>query len=636
MRARRLIPPIVVALLAACAADESPIALRTSGGDAWTFQKLVEGSVRPDTCDTVAITSPMGTVVTRPTGQHLLARVPLAAGDNEVTATCWSHGTQYGSPARQHWTVPLRDIPKARIRARAVAGSLHLDGGASQLAPARAAAITSYDWRARDGNPGPLAGLPAQGKEISLPPPERDGDYHVTLRITDERGRTDESTTAFRVRSGAIDLVEEHEHPAWVDSAVIYGVVPFFFGSKGLADVTTRLDELAALGVTVLWFSPITRSATDDFGYAVTDHFLLRRAFGEESDFRALIAAAHARGMRVILDFVPNHLSIQHRYFDDVQIRGETSPYIDFLARAADGGPAHYFDWQHLKNLDYDHPEVQRLMIEAFAHWVREFDVDGFRVDVAWGPRDRAPEFWPHWRAELKRIKPDLLLLAEASGRDSYYFSHGFDAAYDWTDKLGEWAWREAFEDRAHTASKLRQAIDASLAPDRLIFRFLNNNDTGARFITRHGVARTKVATALLLTLPGLPGLYTGDEVGAAFEPYDEGPPLIWNDRYGLFDWHARLIALRRRYPALYSNDLRWLDVTPNDQVLAYVRPGPHPTDDIVVLLNFSETPLRIAVPRDIHVSDATDLLTGERQTLDARRQNALPGYGVRVLRLSR
>src|SRR5207237_899753 len=98
---------------------------------------------------------------------------------------------------------------------------------------------------------------------------------------------------------------------------------------------------------------------------------------------------------------------------------------------------------------------------------------------------------------------------AEASARDSYYGRHGFDAAYDWTDKLGQWAWQEAFAPGANTASALRAAITAS-ASDTLVFRFLDNNDTGERFITRHGVGRTRVAAAMLLTLPGIPGIYTG------------------------------------------------------------------------------------------------------------------------------
>jgi len=155
----------------------------------------------------------------------------------------------------------------------------------------------------------------------------------------------------------------------------------------------------------------------------------------------------------MIIDFVTNHASDENAYFADAEAHGRASPYFSFFARADDGNAAHYFDWKNLENLNYDNPEVQRLMIAASSYWVRRFDVDGFRVDAAWGPRRRAAEFWPRWRAELKRIKPDLLLLAEASARDPYYVRHGFDAAYDWTGNLGEWGMAEGIRRRgAHRA----------------------------------------------------------------------------------------------------------------------------------------------------------------------------------------
>lgn len=119
-----------------------------------------------------------------------------------------------------------------------------------------------------------------------------------------------------------------------------------------------------------------------------------------------------------MMDFVPNHVSEQHAYFTEAIARAAASPYFNFFARDQDGNAKHYFDWSNLKSLNYGNPEVQRLVIEAFAHWVREFDIDGFRVDAAWGPRQRAPDFCPRCRRELKRIKPDMLLLAEASAHD--------------------------------------------------------------------------------------------------------------------------------------------------------------------------------------------------------------------------
>jgi glycosidase len=376
-------------------------------------------------------------------------------------------------------------------------------------------------------------------------------------------------------------------------------------------------------------------SAPGDFGYAVTDYFHVRQSLGGDEQLRELIRAAHARDIRVIMDFVPNHLSDQHVYYTDTVRRARLSPYFSFFSRTKDGSAEHYFNWTNLENLNYSNPEVQRLVIEAFSYWVREFDVDGFRVDAAWGPKQRAPSFWPRWRAELKRIKPDLLLLAEASARDPYYARHGFDAAYDWTDKLGEWAWQDAFADDANTARGLRSAIKASMS-NALVFRFLENNDTGLRFLSRYGVSRTRIAAAMLLTLPGIPGLYTGEEVGAAYEPYKHAQPIAWDDIYGLRSWYRHLISLRREYPALRSPDIRMIGVGDGEQVLAYLRPGEKPSDSILVLLNYGPSPAYIAIdPKLAEMLRGTrlaDLLTGNDLDVEGSKI-MIAGESVRILK---
>jgi cyclomaltodextrinase / maltogenic alpha-amylase / neopullulanase len=630
---------LAAALLAMpAAAIDAPIAFSTAGGEAWTFDKRIEGSVVEGRCDEVAINSPVGTVVAHPHGGRVVAQVPLAPGDNRIEAECRRNGAPQGIRAWQSWRVRLRDAPKVQAHASVTDTGLTLDARASERAPVRGTPIADYQWRAHERNAARIAGLPAQGPRVVLPTPTADGEYQVILTATDRSGRSDESTAMFRVRNGQPEVVDlARQHASWIDRAIVYGVVPALFGPRGLRDVTERLDQLAALGINTLWLSPITASPPGDFGYAVTDHFRLRPELGSEADLHALIRAAHARGMRVIIDFVPNHLSDQHTYFADVAAHARASPYYELFARTPAGETAHYFDWRNLKNLDYDNFEVQRLVIEAFAHWVRAFDVDGFRVDVAWGPRERAPQFWPRWRAELKRIKPDLLLLAEASARDPYYGQLGFDAAYDWTDKLGEWTWRDAFENEAQTAMRLRTAIAAS-ASEALVFRFLNNNDTGARFLTRYGLSRTRVAAAMLLTLPGIPGLYTGDEVGAAYEPYRDAQPIAWDDPHDLQTWYARLIALRHSLPALRSRDIRLLDVLPSSQMLAYLRGSPREGDNVIVLLNYGAAPLSVTLPDDVIQTmsgySLIDLLNGNESALEAGRLSvSLPAYGVRVLK---
>jgi len=619
----------------ACA--DPTVTFSTDGGEAWTFEKTINAHVSADGCDEVAITSPVATVVARTDAGRAVATVPLAPGPNVVDAHCLHNGLPSGPAAQQHWLVRLRDGPKAWVRVLGNEGGVTFDASASEPAPVLTAPIASYEWSIRDGNPEPLAGLPATGQSVVLPAPRLDGEYRVRLRVADKLGRSDESTVMFRVRDGRVEAIDPAiEHASWIDKAVVYGVVPTLFGRRGLRDVTAQLDRLVTLGIDTLWLSPVTASPAGDFGYAVTDHFSLTSRFGSAADMHELVQAAHARGMRVILDFVPNHMSDQHAYFADTVNKARSSPYFDFFARAPNGDAQYYFDWRNLQNLNYANPEVQRLIIEAFLYWIREFDVDGFRVDVAWGPRERAPEFWPRWRAELKRVKPDIFLLAEASAQDGYYALHGFDAAYDWTHKLGQWAWHDAFEDKAHTASRLRHAIAAAQG-DIPVFRFLDNNDTGARFATRHGTLRTRVATTMLFTLPGIPSLYTGQEVGASYEPYKTSDPIVWNDSLDLQSWHARLIALRRTHQALRSRDIRFLDVGSADLVLAYVRPGTTADDDIVVILNYGVEPAHIKVPKAaLRVGRGArllDLLSGRDVVADSENfAIQLPGYDTLIL----
>jgi glycosidase len=418
------------------------------------------------------------------------------------------------------------------------------------------------------------------------------------------------------------------------DDAVVYGVIPGELGTHGADSVTARLDDLVDLGVNVLWLSPITKTLPGDFGYAITDYFALRKDFGDARSFHRLIDEAHRRGLKVLMDLAVNHTSDRHPYFLDAQRRGRASPYWSYYDRDPQQAPTHYFDWTHLPNLDYDNPRVRKMVADAFGYWVQQFDVDGFRLDAAWGVRDRYPAFWPSLIASLRQRKPGLMMIAEASARDPYYAKAGFDCAYDWAGPLGHWAWQDAFDDPAQIAPRLR----AILAHDSggCALRFLNNNDTGARFITRHGPELTRVAACLLFTLPGVPLVYTGDEVGAEFLPY--GPahaPIRWTDRHGLRPLYKRLIALRHRVPALRSRSLALVSTDADDRVLAYVRSAKQPGGGesvALVMLDFgAAADTRLALPRGLPAGAWVDLASGERVAVATGRVK-MPKFGVRVL----
>lgn len=346
---------------------------------------------------------------------------------------------------------------------------------------------------------------------------------------------------------------------------------------------------MQALGVNTLWMSPVFRPIRFEFGYGVVDYFTIRHDYGGEEELARLIAAAHELGLRVLLDIAANHTSDRHPYFRAAARDGRRSHQYGYYQRDADGNPVHYFDWTDLPNLDFNNSEVRRWMAEVMTHWVRELDVDGYRLDAAWGIRERTPEAWPELVAELRRVKPDALLLAEASGRDSYYRETGFDLAYDWTDELGEWAWRDVFADPQQVVERLDVALGP--APGDQVFRFLNNNDTG-------------------------------DEVGASIDPYETYGPIDWSTGHpGLLEWYTQLCAVRSATAALRSGPYLRLRATPARDVFAYQR------DDVRVILNVSDRAVRAEVAPT--TGPMVDLLTGRPL---APGPVPLPAYGAVIL----
>ncbi|HET6598063.1 MAG TPA: alpha-amylase family glycosyl hydrolase [Anaerolineales bacterium] len=636
----------------------SGIKLTGDDADAWAFVKQIRGSMsNPAVCQAVWVENEEARAQTAPQENFFSAEVLIRPGANPIHAVC-QHPDQEEELSPEitiNGRLPQR--PTAIISPSLVQGLVILNGSSTRPDEVEAQPIREFIWSARADNPAIVRvqvsadqeqqefRSEVRGERIEIEPPPQDGEYYVSLRVIDEAGREDKSTTYFVVENGQPRIPDyDHENPAWVDQAIVYGVIPRVFGTPGAEAIQYRLDELADLGITAMWLAPV--NDTNDYGYSVLDYFELRDNFGSKEEFRALVQAAHERGIRLLMDFVPNHTSNEHPYFKDTVEKGQNSPYWDFYDRDANGDYTYYFDWTHLPNLNYENVEVRRMMIEAFSYWVREFDVDGFRVDACWGVKQRRPDFWPEWRRELKRIKPDLFLLAEASARDPYYFDNGFDAAYDWTENLGNWSWarfwgEQAEEvDTAQTIESLKNMLlggSDTYHPDALIFRFLNNNDTGTRFITTHGEPLTRVATALLLTLPGVPCIYTADEAGQWFRPYFDVTPISFRERYrGLRDYHKKLISLRKGIPSLHSRLWQLLDVQPESQVMGYVRFLEGNEQPVLVLLSFSEeaATVTLPLPKEFQTLTGTllDVLNDEEISFNATNSIAMDPMSARIL----
>jgi alpha-glucosidase len=357
----------------------------------------------------------------------------------------------------------------------------------------------------------------------------------------------------------------------WWEHAAIYQVyVRSFQDSDGdgigdLPGVTARLDHLVDLGVDGLWLSPIHPSPLADFGYDVADYHAIDPAYGTLDDFDALIDAAHARGLRVLMDFVPCHTSIEHPWFGE---------HADWFIRASgrDGGPPnnwraafggsawspdptrpggwylHSF-YPEQPDLDWRNPEVVAAMTDVVRQW-RQRGVDGFRVDaidvllkdalLRDNPPAGAPFPLPlHGEAaELDQVhsrnQPEvveaLAELRDAAGDDALLVGEAYLPAAEVRPYLESLDATFAFElfFAPWKAAPLRAAIEAELELPGTPAWALSNHDF-PRLPNRYGEHAVRGAAVLACALPGLVFLYQGDEIGMCDGPSGD-PPL---DRAG-------------------------------------------------------------------------------------------------------
>ena len=342
----------------------------------------------------------------------------------------------------------------------------------------------------------------------------------------------------------------------WWQDAVVYQIYPRSFqdsdgdGVGDLLGITQRLDHLSYLGVDALWLSPIYPSPLADFGYDVSDYTAVDRQLGTLDDLDALVAAAHGQGLRVLLDLVPSHTSIEHPWFREHPERYIWSP-VDGPPNnwvAAFGGPAwsrdeasgrwylHSF-YPEQPDLNWHNPEVVAAMQGVVRFWL-DRGVDGFRLDAI----DRLVKD-EQLRDDPPATKPfPLPLHADAAPLEMRYSGNRpeaiemlralRDAAGDALlvgelfRPVGEYApWLEvldlvfAFEFlfSPWDADRLRAAIEPAAELGRVAW-VMSNHDFD-RLATRVGPENLRAAAALLLTLPGVAFIYQGDELGLANGP---------------------------------------------------------------------------------------------------------------------
>jgi len=348
-----------------------------------------------------------------------------------------------------------------------------------------------------------------------------------------------------------------------------------------LAGITSHLDYIASLGTTAIWLSPLFPSPSHH-GYDATDYYDVEPRLGTMADLKHLIAAAHDRGMRVILDYTANHFSNQHPIFRRA-ISDPHSPEREWFTftRYPDRYVS-FFGVAELPQLDLDHPPARQFMIDAARYWLEQ-GIDGYRLDYTIGP---SHDFWTMFRAVLRTVKPDCVLLGEAVDTAEVLRSYvgRLDGCLDF---LLLQAIRRFFAFDEMSASQFAVFLNRHLhyfPPGFYLPSFLDNHDMN-RFlwIVRGDTRRLRLAALCQYTLPHPPILYYGTEVGqsqrldvrhadGSGHPEESRLPMLWGEDQDceLLEFYRQLGALRRATTAIWRGERRFIHIDDRHGQLAY------------------------------------------------------------------
>jgi hypothetical protein len=405
-------------------------------------------------------------------------------------------------------------------------------------------------------------GLDRNGKTIHCPWPERD--RHPVPQV-------------------AVVVVDRLEPPDWFRRAVIYQVVVDRFapttGESFAATIdldrrlggtlwglTERLDHLVKLGIDTLWLSPIFMSP-HYHGYAVSDFFRVEPALGGEPAWQGLVDGCRRRGLRLVLDFVANHVSDQHAAFVAALASAGAPTRSWFRFRRWPDDYDSFFNQPHQPELDAEQPAVREHLIEAAVHWLGE-GCTGFRLDYAHG---LSHGFWSQFRAAARAAAPECVCFGEITHTPQVVRSYAgrLDGCLDFA-LCG--LLRETFARGRLPLSAFARELErhyAYFVDSLLLPSFLDNHDMNRFLVVADGDRRRlKVAALVQFTLPGPPLIYYGTEVGLSqnrpLGRLEEArlpmpPREQWDQE--LRDFYRALIQFRRKAaPCGSVPELLWVD----------------------------------------------------------------------------
>lgn len=377
--------------------------------------------------------------------------------------------------------------------------------------------------------------------------------------------------------------------PEWAKNKVVYQIFPSrFASSKSVSDETwykapisffddlkgdirgiiNHLDHIQELGIDVIYMTPIFASPSCH-KYDTVDYYQIDPSFGTKEDLKELVELAHARGMKVILDAVFNHTSKDFFAFADIMEKQEKSQYLDwyfidgFPLQMERGKKPNYKTFSYfggMPKLNVRNPEVEEYLIGVAQYWIRECDIDGWRLDVA---DEIGHRFWKHFREAVRKVKPDALIVGEI-----WHYAGDFLEGDEWDSVMNYHFFNAVVDFVANeqiTASQFMQQLNflkgrvhTNVYP--VLWNLIDSHDT-PRFlhICGNSVKKQRLGAAFQLLLPGMPMIYYGDEYGMKGGPDpDCRRGMVWKEEYQnakMFDWYKHLIRLRKEYPCLMEGE---------------------------------------------------------------------------------
>lgn len=397
--------------------------------------------------------------------------------------------------------------------------------------------------------------------------------------------------------------------------------IPTLQGYKGgdLWGVMEQLDYLQDLGINAIYFTPIFQSASNH-RYHTHDYYQVDPMLGGNPAFKELLDAAHERNIKVVLDGVFNHASRGFFFFHDILENGPYSPWLNWFRiegwplSAYNGEfPANYVGWDGNRALpvfNHDNSEVREYIMEIAEYWIK-FGIDGWRLDVPF--EIKTPGFWQEFRERVKAINPEAYIVGEVwldarewldgtqfDGVMNYLFA-GPTIAFTAGDRVDI----QQIEGRSYHpypplfakeyGEKIQYLLE--LYPWEIQLTQLNllaSHDT-ARLLSIAGgdQASVQLATLLLLTFPGAPSIYYGDEVGlpGRLDPDSRrGFPMEQQWEIDVLNYHKHLIALRQKYPALRTGLYHALFAEGTAYVFARILDG----EELIVAVNVGTEPVNL------------------------------------------